>query len=96
MDSPSDGEIAVTWTAMIQAYGTHGFAKEALQLFEKMQTIVKPSSTTLICVLNACSHVGWVEQAWDIYHNMKEKFGIEPLMQHQACMVDVLGRYIKY
>lgn len=78
---------------MIQAYSIHGKATEALKLFEAMQELkIQPSQITLVSILNVCSHTGLVDHAWDIISTMKQKFGIEPLPQHQACMVDAWGR----
>lgn len=73
----------------------HGHAKEALHLFNSMlkQGII-PTAITFTCVLSACSHAGFVQQAWNIFSSMKEQFGLEPDTNHQACMIDVWGRYI--
>jgi pentatricopeptide repeat protein len=80
------------WTAIIQAYSIHGDAKEAFKLFEIMQKHVKPDAVTFVCLLNACSHAGLVECAWETLTSMKHKYGIDPDTAHQACMVDAWGR----
>lgn len=78
---------------MIQAYGIHGDAKEALQLFADMlRHRVSPDEITFVCLMNACSHAGLVDQAWNIFSSMKTQFGIEPNTSHQACMIDAWGR----
>jgi pentatricopeptide repeat protein len=83
----------VTWNAMIQAYSIHGYGKLALELFNVMQQQnVKPNTITFCCLLNGCSHSLMVDQVWDIYNSMKEKYGIIPTQEHHACIVDILGR----
>jgi pentatricopeptide repeat protein len=83
----------VTWNTMITAYGQHGKGKEALELFEQMQQEgLPPNETTVISVLNACSHSAHIKEALDIFHNLKNKFKIMPNKIHCTCIVDVLSR----
>ncbi|KAK1358085.1 Pentatricopeptide repeat-containing protein mitochondrial-like [Heracleum sosnowskyi] len=54
----------ISWNAMIGAYASHGFAEKALKLFCTMRKLrVQPTYLTFISVLNACAHVGLVDQA---------------------------------
>ncbi|TXG59678.1 hypothetical protein EZV62_014251 [Acer yangbiense] len=56
----------VSWTSMIDAYGSHGCGPEALELFRKMDeegSGVLPNSVTFLAVLSACAHSGLVDQA---------------------------------
>ncbi|XP_033516649.1 pentatricopeptide repeat-containing protein At4g30700 [Nicotiana tomentosiformis] len=83
----------VTWNAMISAYGLHGCGREALVLFDQMlDSGVSPTGVTFLCVLYACSHTGLVEEGEKLFHSMIHDLGIEPLSEHYACMVDLLGR----
>ncbi|KAM3269935.1 pentatricopeptide repeat-containing protein [Capsicum chacoense] len=83
----------VTWNAMISAYGLHGRGQEALVLFNQMlHSGVSPTGVTFLCVLYACSHAGLVEEGQKIFHSMVHDHGTEPLSEHYACMVDLLGR----
>ncbi|XP_009777622.2 pentatricopeptide repeat-containing protein At4g30700 [Nicotiana sylvestris] len=83
----------VTWNAMISAYGLHGRGREALVLFDEMlDSGVSPTGVTFLCVLYACSHAGLVEEGEKLFHSMIHDHGIEPLSEHYACMVDLLGR----
>ena len=83
----------ITWTAMILAYGQHGRGKEALELFEQMQQKgILPDQTTITSVSNACSHSGLVQEALDIFHDLKNKFKIKADVFHYTCIIDVLGR----
>ncbi|XP_021756030.1 LOW QUALITY PROTEIN: pentatricopeptide repeat-containing protein At3g26782, mitochondrial-like [Chenopodium quinoa] len=82
-----------SWSAMIAGYGMHGYAKEALDVFYDMKRVgVKPNYITYVSVLAACSHAGLVDEGWDCFTSMKRDFGVEPGVEHYACMVDLLGR----
>ncbi|XP_007015025.2 PREDICTED: pentatricopeptide repeat-containing protein At1g71420 [Theobroma cacao] len=80
----------VSWNSMLKAYGLHGKAKEALQLFPQMD--VKPDTATFVALLSACSHSGLVEEGIRIFDSMFKNHGIIPQLDHYACMVDILGR----
>jgi pentatricopeptide repeat protein len=83
----------IAWNTMISAYGQHGRGKEVLELFEQLQQGgLLPDETTVTCVLNACSHSGLVQEALDIFYNLKNKFKITPNIFHYTCIIDVLGR----
>eukprot|EP01018_Ginkgo_biloba_P019951 Gb_11581 [translate_table: standard] len=83
----------VSWTAMIAGYAQHGFGKEALECFEEMQLArVKPNDITFIGVLSACSHVGLVHEGYWYFESMSQEYGIVPVAEHYACMVDLLAR----
>ncbi|KAG5002926.1 hypothetical protein JHK82_026943 [Glycine max] len=38
----------------------------------------------------ACAHSGLVDEAWNIFNLMPSKYGIQPLVEHYACMFGVL------
>ncbi|CAN4100100.1 unnamed protein product [Withania somnifera] len=83
----------ISWNTMISGYGMHGLGANALQTFEQMvSTGTKPDEVTFVAVLSACSHAGLVDEGYKIFDQMKKVFGIEPQMEHYACMVDLLGR----
>lgn len=82
----------VTWTALICGSAQNGFSKEALTLFETMQTAgVRPNELTLTGILSACMHTGLVDEGRK-YFKMIEELGLEPRIQHYGCMVDILGK----
>ncbi|KAL8145251.1 pentatricopeptide repeat-containing protein At4g30700 isoform X2 [Apium graveolens] len=84
---------AVTWNAMISAYGLHGHGYKALKLFREMVASgATPTGVTFLSVLYACSHAGLVSDGEEIFHEMVHDHGFEPLAEHYACMVDLLGR----
>lgn len=84
---------AVTWNAMISAYGLHGHGYEALKLFEKMvDSGVTPTGVSFLAILYACSHAGLVSDGEEIFHAMVKDHGFVPSAEHYGCMVDLLGR----
>lgn len=89
----SEGKSLVIWTAIISAYATHGDASSALALYTQMlNNGVQPDPVTLTAVLTACAHCGLVDEAWEIFNTMSLKYGIQPLVEHYACLVGVLSR----
>ncbi|KAL0697205.1 hypothetical protein Bca4012_064385 [Brassica carinata] len=84
-----------SWTAMISGYGTHGLAREAINLFYKMEDEsikVKPNKITFLVVLNACSHGGLVMEGIICFKRMVEVYRFIPEVEHYGCVVDLLGR----
>ncbi|XP_031287023.1 pentatricopeptide repeat-containing protein At4g33170-like [Pistacia vera] len=83
----------VLWNAMLVGLAQHGNGEEALKLFEVMKAnVVEPDGVTFIGVLSACSHSGLVSEAYEYFHSMHDKYGIEPEIEHYSCLVDALGR----
>ncbi|GAV66540.1 PPR domain-containing protein/PPR_1 domain-containing protein/PPR_2 domain-containing protein [Cephalotus follicularis] len=82
-----------SWNAMIGCYGNHGMVDSSIQLFERMQKEgIQANEVTLISILSACSHGGYVEKGLKIFKSMKERYGIEAREAHYACVVDMLCR----
>lgn len=91
-DSMPERNIA-TWNAMICGLAVHGLAKEALDLFWKLEKEqIVPNNITFVGVLSACCHSGLLSVGRKIFHSMKRLYGIEPKIEHYGCMVDLLGR----
>ncbi|XP_073108406.1 pentatricopeptide repeat-containing protein At2g01510, mitochondrial-like [Elaeis guineensis] len=83
----------ITWTSMIEGFALNGRFNVALNLFKVMQEQgLKPTYITLVVILSACSHGGFVDDGLEIFETMKETFGIQPGVEHCACVVDMLGR----
>ena len=76
---------------MITGFAFHGYGSKALQLFYEMQEDASPDNVTFVYVLSACSHSGLVDQAIKIFSSVKDH-GIEPVVEHYGCLVDVLAR----
>ncbi|KAM1030124.1 hypothetical protein ACFX2C_034057 [Malus domestica] len=57
----------VTWTSMIEGYGSHGLGFEALKLFDLMiREGIRPNSATFISLLSACSHSGLATEGFGV------------------------------
>ncbi|KAA8526146.1 hypothetical protein F0562_007754 [Nyssa sinensis] len=53
---------------------------------------VTPDQVTFVGVLSACNHAGLINLGLNLFKSMTEEFSIDPLAEHYACMVDLLGR----
>ncbi|KAL2243828.1 UNVERIFIED_CONTAM: Pentatricopeptide repeat-containing protein [Sesamum indicum] len=83
----------ISWSTMIQGLAIHGKADEALELFSEMtQTGIKPNAVTFIGLLNACSHMGLINEGYAFFASMTRDYGIIPGIEHYGCMVDLLSR----
>ncbi|ONK82123.1 uncharacterized protein A4U43_C01F36350 [Asparagus officinalis] len=80
----------VSWNSIIKAYAAHGRCREALLAFEHMD--ISPDSATFIGLLTACSHGGLLLEGRNLFKAMSQVYGVEPQLDHYACMVDILGR----
>ncbi|KAL4571600.1 hypothetical protein LXL04_018363 [Taraxacum kok-saghyz] len=83
----------ITWSTMISAYGYHGQAQKALEIFHIMsKNKITPNKITFLSLLYACSHSGLVNEALQIFSLMQNQYLIKPDVKHYTCMVDLLGR----
>ncbi|XP_075509546.1 pentatricopeptide repeat-containing protein At4g39530 [Primulina tabacum] len=80
------------WNSMISIYAQYGDAEKALQIYEEMNSEgVKPDYVTFVVLMSACAHAGLVEDGFRQF-KLLTKFGIEPGIEHYACIVSLLGR----
>ncbi|XP_050900342.1 pentatricopeptide repeat-containing protein DOT4, chloroplastic [Lathyrus oleraceus] len=83
----------ISWTVMIAGYGMHGFGSEAISTFKKMKIAgIEPDESSFAAILNACCHSGLLHEGWRFFNFMRNEYGIEPKLDHYACMVDLLSR----
>ncbi|CAO2838920.1 unnamed protein product [Amaranthus hypochondriacus] len=83
----------VSWNAMISGLAQNGCSDKALELFEEMRSKgIKPDNVTFVNILSACSHMGFVDRAWDYFKMISSEYGLEPGLEHYACMIDVYSR----
>lgn len=83
----------VTWNVIIGGYAMHGKNEEAIEMFEWMQRCgQKPNSVTFTCLLSACNQKGLTDEGWSYFNSMSKEYGVEPQMEHYACMVSLLSR----
>ncbi|KAK4857564.1 hypothetical protein QYF36_002770 [Acer negundo] len=83
----------VSWSTIISGYGSHGKGEIALRMYlEFLDTGFEPNHVIFLAVLSACSHNGLVHQGLSIFQSMTRDFGIEPKLEHRACVIDILCR----
>ncbi|XP_060203677.1 putative pentatricopeptide repeat-containing protein At5g08490 [Lycium barbarum] len=83
----------VMFTAMVGGYAMHGMGEEALGIFYNMLELdFKPDHVIITTVLSACSHAGLVDEGLKIFDSMEKTHQIKPIMEHYACVVDLLAR----
>ncbi|CAI9273531.1 unnamed protein product [Lactuca saligna] len=83
----------VSWNVMVAGYAINGYGDLAFGFFSFMESNnVEIDPVSFLSVLSGCRHVGLVEEGKKVFCSMKEKHGIEPKLEHYACMVDLLGR----
>ncbi|KAL4562711.1 hypothetical protein LXL04_026741 [Taraxacum kok-saghyz] len=81
------------YNAMIRGFGTHGYAIKAIKLFDKLELEgLTSDDVTMVLIISACSHVGLVDEGCKFFNSMKERYGLEPKVEHYGCLVDLLGR----
>ncbi|XP_059076662.1 pentatricopeptide repeat-containing protein At1g56690, mitochondrial [Cryptomeria japonica] len=84
---------AIAWNAMIAGYAINGYSEDSLRKFELMrQSGINPSPVSFVCVLFACSHAGLLDDGCKYFNSMSNSYCVIPIMDHYACMVDLLGR----
>ncbi|TXG59086.1 hypothetical protein EZV62_016915 [Acer yangbiense] len=89
----SKSRSLVIWTAIISACAAHGDADMAFFLFNEMlNNGIQPDPVTFTAVLAGCAHSGLVDKAREIFDSMSAEYGIQPSVEHYACMVGVLSR----
>lgn len=81
------------WTTMISGLASHGRCKDAIELFEEMESVgLKPDEKTVTAVLSACRNMGWVDEGLTYLKNIKKVYKLRPTVQHYGCIVDLLAR----
>ncbi|CAF0958073.1 unnamed protein product [Adineta steineri] len=79
-----------SYTVMINSYGLNGMSIEAIELFHKVPSHLIQEST-YVCVLNACSHSGLVQQARSLFNNIQMK-----TEKIYTVMIDCLSRAFRF
>ncbi|CAM0954463.1 unnamed protein product [Alopecurus aequalis] len=91
-DSMEERDI-FTWNTFITGCAQHGLGRQAINMYKHMESAgVLPNEVTFVGLLNACSHAGLVDEGWQFFKSMSRDYGLTPLLEHYACMVDLLGR----
>jgi len=83
----------VSWTSMMIGYGTRGYGKEAVELFDEMvRSGIRPDQVVFMVVLHACSHARLVDQGMRYFNCMLDDYHIKPNQEIYGCVVGLLGR----
>lgn len=84
---------SVLYNVMISGYAYHGCEREAIKLFEEMcERRITPNAATFVALLSTCRHAGLVELGEKLFYTMERDYGIQPEVDHYACMIDLYGR----
>lgn len=84
---------AISWNAMICGYSHHGLGGDALLVFKEMLAAEEhPNYVTFVGILNACSHLGMVQEGLYYLNYLMKQNGIEPGLEHYTCIVSLLSR----
>ena len=83
----------VSWNALMTGYNHFGEIENVFHLFDKMlEEGTEPDSVTFIVILNACSRMGLWYKGEMYFQAMTKDYGIIPIIDHHACMIDLLSR----
>ncbi|XP_057468166.1 LOW QUALITY PROTEIN: pentatricopeptide repeat-containing protein At2g33680-like [Actinidia eriantha] len=84
---------SISWNAMVSAHALHGQGNESISLFEEMVSEgFFPDKITILAVLQACSYSGLWNYGVSLFNEMEMKYGVSPILEHFACLVDLLGK----
>lgn len=83
-----------TWNSIIGAFALAQDGEMALRWFYRMKADgVRPDAVTLICVLYACAHAGFVDIGRKIFNLIVQgEYGFQPGIKHFGCMIDLFSR----
>jgi pentatricopeptide repeat protein len=83
----------VSWNSLIGGYAHSGESEKVFEIFQCMLAGgIKPGMITYILVLNACSRNGLIRRSCTFFEGMSRNHGMVPVVEHFACIVDLLGR----
>ncbi|EFJ36797.1 hypothetical protein SELMODRAFT_626, partial [Selaginella moellendorffii] len=92
-DDLGERKTVVAWSIMISAYAQSGRPWRSLELFTEMvQSGVMPTEITVVNLLSACSHGGFLYHSWLFFVSMVGDYGLCPILDNYVCLVDILGR----
>ncbi|CAI0391448.1 unnamed protein product [Linum tenue] len=83
----------ITYCSMIKGYSIDGRGDQAIELFNRMlDEGLVPDEVAFTVILSACSRAGLVEEGWDFFTTLTDKYSLVPTRDHYACMVDLLSK----
>ncbi|KAB1210544.1 hypothetical protein CJ030_MR6G010840 [Morella rubra] len=87
------GRDIISWNSLITGFAQNGFGKKSLCVFQRMlEAKMKPNSVTFLGVLTACNHTGLVSKGMRIIDPMQRDYDVNPIPDHYAILIDLLGR----
>uniref|UniRef100_A0A7N2MGQ5 Pentatricopeptide repeat-containing protein n=2 Tax=Quercus lobata TaxID=97700 RepID=A0A7N2MGQ5_QUELO len=82
----------VVWNSLLAGHAHQGNSEEVLQAFNEMQNCgIKPDGITFLSILSGCSHGALTDQVMEYFCMMRDVYGISPMVEHYACVIDSLG-----
>lgn len=83
----------VTWNTMISTCANHGYADDAIHLYQCMTNSgFSPDGFTFLALLVAYTQKGLVDEGYRVFESMQRDYGIEPRLEHYGYVADMLGR----
>ncbi|KAI5055280.1 hypothetical protein GOP47_0030425 [Adiantum capillus-veneris] len=83
----------ISWTALMSGYAQLGQSQDVFALLDRMLgERIEPDMVTFVIVLSVCSRNGLFDKSQMYFEVMREHYGILPSLEHQACLVNALGR----
>lgn len=85
---------AFTWNVLIKGLALAKSGEDAILWFNRMEKEgFNPDQVTILGVLCACSHSGFVDTGERIFSSFIDgKYGFSPNIKHYACMIDLYAR----
>ncbi|PWA84957.1 Pentatricopeptide repeat-containing protein (mitochondrion) [Artemisia annua] len=81
------------FNTMIMSFANHGCVKEAMEVYNMMKSAnLKPSHSTFVSVLSACSHAGLVDLGRTLFISITLDYRMDPSPDNYGCLVDLLSR----
>ncbi|KAH7302534.1 hypothetical protein KP509_23G076700 [Ceratopteris richardii] len=83
----------VSWSALMTGYVQEGLGEKALNCLKLMQHEgITPNIVIFNCALNACNHLGWIDEGHKIFINMMGYHGLKPNIECYTSLIDLCGR----
>ncbi|KAI5058728.1 hypothetical protein GOP47_0026898 [Adiantum capillus-veneris] len=82
----------VSWTALMKGYAQLGESESVFSTYEKMLGKgIKPDPVTFVVILSTCSRSRLHTKSQTFVDVMSEQYGITPSLEHDNCVVSLLG-----
>ncbi|KAK9152193.1 hypothetical protein Syun_010502 [Stephania yunnanensis] len=83
----------MTWTAVIEAYGDNSRYKEALDIFDEVESNgFTPNHHTFIVILTICDQAGLANEACRIFNSMTRRYNVKATEEHFSIIIGLLMR----